>query len=208
MQKKTSSQICGRIRSQPFIRFHSLSVENKQEKMLFPPEETGREFHSPTVKRQKNCPVVLIILFSSKLYYLLGWLGDKVKAPEVYFYALLCCHELKGSCKELENNSTHIFPSIVMDISDWTFNRRHNKDTHHTAIIQLATAGTIAGFDIDTSFFDGSHPSYASVEGCLIVKGVKDSYEVRISEDATEQTFVFLMIIRDPSPHQFFFNNG
>ncbi|KAK3831825.1 MAG: galactose-binding domain-like protein [Linnemannia elongata] len=55
--------------------------------------------------------------------------------------------------------------------------RRHNKDTHHTAIIQLAFAGTIAGFDIDTSFFDGSHPSYASVEGCLIVKGVKDSYE-------------------------------
>ncbi|KAF9087526.1 Allantoicase [Mortierella sp. GBA35] len=55
--------------------------------------------------------------------------------------------------------------------------RRHNKDTHHIAIIQLASAGTIAGFDIDTSFFDGSHPSYASVEGCLIVKGVKDTYE-------------------------------
>ncbi|KAG0373983.1 Allantoicase [Mortierella sp. AD032] len=55
--------------------------------------------------------------------------------------------------------------------------RRHNKDTHHTAIIQLAFAGTIAGFDIDTSFFDGSHPSYASVEACLIVKGIKDTYE-------------------------------
>ncbi|KAF9121741.1 Allantoicase [Mortierella sp. 14UC] len=55
--------------------------------------------------------------------------------------------------------------------------RRHNKDTHHTAIIQLAFAGTIAGFDIDTSFFDGSHPAYASVEACLIVKGVKDTYE-------------------------------
>ncbi|KAF9935411.1 Allantoicase [Linnemannia zychae] len=55
--------------------------------------------------------------------------------------------------------------------------RRHNKNTHHTAIIQLAFAGTIAGFDIDTSFFDGSHPSYASIEGCLIVKGVKDAYE-------------------------------
>ncbi|KAF9909783.1 Allantoicase [Linnemannia zychae] len=55
--------------------------------------------------------------------------------------------------------------------------RRHNKDTHHTAIIQLAFAGTIAGFDIDTSFFDGSHPAYASVEACLVVKGVKDTYE-------------------------------
>jgi allantoicase len=76
------------------------------------------------------------------------------------------------------------------------FNRRHNKDTHHTAIIQLATAGTIAGFDIDTSFFDGSHPSYASVEGCLIVQGVKDSYEVRISEDATEHTFVVICTMK------------
>ncbi|KAI1318501.1 Allantoicase [Mortierella claussenii] len=55
--------------------------------------------------------------------------------------------------------------------------RRHNKKTHHTAIIQLASAGTISGFDIDTSFFDGSHPSYASVEACLVVKGVQDKYE-------------------------------
>ncbi|KAF9899227.1 Allantoicase, partial [Lobosporangium transversale] len=55
--------------------------------------------------------------------------------------------------------------------------RRHNKKTHHTAIIQLASAGTIAGFDIDTSFFDGSHPSYASVEACLKVDGVQDKYE-------------------------------
>ncbi|KAG0368800.1 galactose-binding domain-like protein [Gamsiella multidivaricata] len=54
--------------------------------------------------------------------------------------------------------------------------RRHNKNTHHTAIIQLASAGTIAGFDIDTSFFDGSHPAYASIEACLVVKGVQDTY--------------------------------
>lgn len=56
--------------------------------------------------------------------------------------------------------------------------RRHNKDSHHTAIIQLAAPGTIAGFDIDTSFFDGSHPAYASIEGAIVVEGVKEKYEV------------------------------
>ncbi|KAG0243195.1 galactose-binding domain-like protein [Mortierella sp. GBAus27b] len=55
--------------------------------------------------------------------------------------------------------------------------KRHNKNTHHHAIIQLASPGTIAGFDVDTSFFDGSHPSYASVEACLIVEGVQEEYE-------------------------------
>ncbi|KAG0336523.1 Allantoicase [Podila horticola] len=55
--------------------------------------------------------------------------------------------------------------------------RRHNKDSHHHAIIQLASAGTIAGFDVDTSFFDGSHPAFASIEACLIVKGTKEDYQ-------------------------------
>ncbi|GJJ74183.1 allantoicase [Entomortierella parvispora] len=55
--------------------------------------------------------------------------------------------------------------------------RRHNKDSHHTAIIQLAAPGTIAGFDVDTSFFDGSHPAYASIEGAIIIEGVKEKYE-------------------------------
>lgn len=57
--------------------------------------------------------------------------------------------------------------------------RRHNKKTHHSAVIQLASPGTIAGFDVDTSFFDGSHPSYASVEACIVVKDVQEEYEVR-----------------------------
>ncbi|KAG0049138.1 Allantoicase [Gryganskiella cystojenkinii] len=60
--------------------------------------------------------------------------------------------------------------------------RRHNKDSHHTAIIQLGAPGTIAGFDIDTSFFDGSHPAYASIEACEVVEGVKgkEKYQARL----------------------------
>lgn len=127
-----------------------------------------------------------IFLFFFKLYYLSGWLGDKVKM-KFYNACRLCCCGLMDSHNEVENNGTNstlslfCYGCIGLDV-----NRRHNKDTHHTAIIQLAFAGTIAGFDIDTSFFDGSHPSYASVEGCLIVKGVKDSYEVRFSAYGTE----------------------
>ncbi|KAG0343159.1 Allantoicase, partial [Podila humilis] len=52
--------------------------------------------------------------------------------------------------------------------------RRHNKEPHHTAIIQLASPGTIAGFDVDTSFFDGSHPAFASIEACLVVDGAPE----------------------------------
>jgi hypothetical protein len=80
---------------------------------------------------------------------------------------------LRFKKKDLERSTDSTSTSLLSLV--WMVNRRHNKDTHHTAIIQLASAGTIAGFDIDTSFFDGSHPAYASVEGCLIVKGVKDT---------------------------------
>ncbi|KAG0005649.1 Allantoicase, partial [Modicella reniformis] len=55
--------------------------------------------------------------------------------------------------------------------------KRHNKNTHHFAIIELATPGMISGFDVDTSFFDGSHPSYASIEACIVLKEVKGEYE-------------------------------
>ena len=42
--------------------------------------------------------------------------------------------------------------------------RRKRTPGHDWAVIQLATAGKIAGFDIDTNFFLGNHPPYASVE--------------------------------------------
>jgi allantoicase len=42
--------------------------------------------------------------------------------------------------------------------------RRKRTPGHDWAIIQLATAGSITGFDIDTNFFLGNHPPHASVE--------------------------------------------
>ena len=42
--------------------------------------------------------------------------------------------------------------------------RRKRTPGHDWAVIQLATAGKITGFDIDTNFFLGNHPPHASIE--------------------------------------------
>ena len=48
--------------------------------------------------------------------------------------------------------------------------RRKRTPGHDWAIIELATPGTIAGFDIDTNFFLGNHPPFASVEAAYLNK--------------------------------------
>ncbi len=42
--------------------------------------------------------------------------------------------------------------------------RRKRTPGHDWAVVQLATPGKIAGFDIDTNFFLGNHPPHASIE--------------------------------------------
>ncbi|KAJ2677239.1 Allantoicase [Coemansia sp. RSA 1085] len=48
--------------------------------------------------------------------------------------------------------------------------RRHNPETDW-AVVQLGSAGTVAGFDIDTRGLDGEHASQVSIQGCLAPKG-------------------------------------
>lgn len=45
--------------------------------------------------------------------------------------------------------------------------RRRRTPGHDWCIIELGSAGTITGFDIDTSHFDGNQPETASIEGCV-----------------------------------------
>jgi allantoicase len=54
--------------------------------------------------------------------------------------------------------------------------RRKRTPGHDWAVIQLATSGRIAGFDIDTNFFLGNHPPHASIEAACInnVSSVQD----------------------------------
>jgi len=46
--------------------------------------------------------------------------------------------------------------------------RRKRTPGHDWAIVQFATPGKIAGFDIDTNFFLGNHPPHASVEAIYL----------------------------------------
>ena len=46
--------------------------------------------------------------------------------------------------------------------------RRKRTPGHDWAVVKLATAGKVIGFDIDTNFFLGNHPPFASVEAVYI----------------------------------------
>lgn len=46
--------------------------------------------------------------------------------------------------------------------------RRKRTPGHDWAVVQLATPGKIAGFDIDTNFFLGNHPPHASIEAVYL----------------------------------------
>ncbi len=46
--------------------------------------------------------------------------------------------------------------------------RRRRKPGHDWCVIQLAVAGKISGFDIDTNHFLGNHPPFASVDGARL----------------------------------------
>jgi allantoicase len=62
--------------------------------------------------------------------------------------------------------------------------RRKRTPGHDWCVVQLATTGKIAGFDIDTNFFLGNHPPHASVEAALIgdVSAVSDWEQVQWKE--------------------------
>ncbi|MFM2358931.1 MAG: allantoicase [Bacteroidota bacterium] len=48
--------------------------------------------------------------------------------------------------------------------------RRKRVPGHDWCILQLATPGIIHGVDIDTNFFLGNHPPFASIEACYIAE--------------------------------------
>jgi allantoicase len=53
--------------------------------------------------------------------------------------------------------------------------RRKRVAGHDWCVVGLATPGKIIGFDIDTNFFLGNHPPFASVEGILLEKDANPS---------------------------------
>lgn len=76
--------------------------------------------------------------------------------------------------------------------------RRKRTPGHDWAVVQLATPGKIAGFDIDTNFFLGNHPPHASIEAVYLndADPVKDWEDIAWNEilpkshlDAGSQNF-------------------
>lgn len=54
-------------------------------------------------------------------------------------------------------------------VNGWTAGSpRKRTPGHDWCVVELATQGNIFGFDIDTNFFLGNHPPFASIEGTLL----------------------------------------
>jgi allantoicase len=55
--------------------------------------------------------------------------------------------------------------------------RRKRTPGHDWCILQLATTGKIFSVDIDTNYFLGNHPPYASIEACYIPEGNEADFD-------------------------------
>ncbi|WP_067502996.1 allantoicase [Actinoplanes sp. TFC3] len=59
----------------------------------------------------------------------------------------------------------------------WETRRRRDQGTHDSAIVRLGAPGMVHGVDIDTAFFTGNFPPYASVDACA-VEGYPDPLQL------------------------------
>src|ERR687890_1873957 len=86
--------------------------------------------------------------------------------------ALLCSDDFFAEKENLLKPGRGIFiPDKYTSRGKWMDgweSRRKRTPGHDWCVVQLATTGKIAGFDIDTNFFLGNHPPHASIEAALI----------------------------------------
>jgi allantoicase len=91
--------------------------------------------------------------------------------------ALVCSDDFFAEKENLLKPGRGIFiPDKYTDRGKWMDgweSRRKRIQGHDWCIIQLATSGILKGFDIDTNFFLGNHPPFASVDGANIPSGEK-----------------------------------
>src|SRR6188768_3445059 len=83
---------------------------------------------------------------------------------------LLCSDDFFAEKENLLKPGRGIFiPDKYTDRGKWMDgweSRRKRTPGHDWCIIQLATSGKIHGVDIDTNYFLGNHPPFASLEAC------------------------------------------
>ncbi len=61
---------------------------------------------------------------------------------------------------------THTYTDRGKEMDGWE-SRRKRVPGHDWCVVKLGIAGRIRGVDIDTSFFMGNHPPFASVDACV-----------------------------------------
>jgi allantoicase len=74
---------------------------------------------------------------------------------------------LRASKPELDPNA---YTDRGKEMDGWE-SRRKREPGYDYCIVELGCAGRVCGFDIDTSYFLGNQPPYASVEGVMAPKG-------------------------------------
>ena len=90
--------------------------------------------------------------------------------PRLGAEALACSDDFFAPMARMLNPEPACFiPGKYDDNGKWMDgweSRRKRVAGHDWCIVRLGCAGTIAGFDLDTSFFTGNYPPAASIEGC------------------------------------------
>ena len=90
--------------------------------------------------------------------------------PRLGAEALACSDDFFAPMERMINPEPACFiPGKYDDNGKWMDgweSRRKRVAGHDWCVVKLGCPGTIAGFDLDTSFFTGNFPPAASVEGC------------------------------------------
>ena len=94
---------------------------------------------------------------------------------------LYATDEFFGPLSRLLSDEPAVYHAGVYDahgkwMDGWETRRRRGPGHDH-AVITLATAGRIRGFDVDTAFFTGNYPTACAIEGCLAPDGPDEASE-------------------------------
>lgn len=91
--------------------------------------------------------------------------------------ALACSDDFFAEMQNMLKADKPVFlPDAYTDrgkLMDGWESRRKREPGYDHCIVELGCAGQIIGFDIDTSYFLGNHPPYASVDGLMAPKGTE-----------------------------------
>lgn len=103
----------------------------------------------------------------------------------------------------LADEPPHWDPDLYDDNGKWMDgweSRRKRVAGHDHAVIRLAMAGRISGFDVDTANFTGNYPPFASIEAAHVLDGDPDP------SDDSAWTELVAKAPLGPSSHHYFEN--